>query len=202
MFRFTAACALAVWAAAAPAATILVYGDSLSAGYGLPPDKGWASLLAGRLGEEGFNYKVANASISGETTLGGKKRIAASLQQHQPAIVVLALGANDGLRGGDLDEMRANLETMVDASRRSGARVLLVGMRLPPNYGAAYTEKFRKIFGEVAASRKVPLVPFLFEGFAEKRDLFQPDTVHPAVAAQPLMLDTVWKGLRPLLKKS
>jgi acyl-CoA thioesterase-1 len=179
-----------------------VYGDSLSAGYGLPPDKGWASLLAGRLGEEGFNYKVANASISGETTLGGKNRIAASLQQHQPAIVVLALGANDGLRGGDLDEMRANLETMVDASRRSGARVLLVGMRLPPNYGAAYTEKFRKIFGEVAASRKVPLVPFLFEGFAEKRDLFQPDTVHPAVAAQPLMLDTVWKGLRPLLKKS
>jgi acyl-CoA thioesterase-1 len=200
--RFAAACALAAWAAHAPAATILVYGDSLSAGYGLPSGKEWASLLAGRLREEGFNYKVANASISGETTLGGRNRIAASLKQHQPEVVILALGANDGLRGASLDEMRANLEALVDASRKSGARVLLVGMRLPPNYGAAYTEKFQKVFAEVAASRKVPLVPFLFEGFADKRDYFQPDTVHPAGSAQPIMLDTVWKGLRPLLKKS
>ena len=177
----------------------MVYGDSLSAGYGLPADKDWASLLAGRLREEGFNYKVANASVSGETTLGGKNRLAAALSRNQPAVVVLALGANDGLRGGSLEEMRANLDAMVDASRKAGARVLLVGMRLPPNYGAAYTEKFRKVFAEVAASRKVPLVPFLFEGFAEDRAYFQPDGLHPAVQAQPLILDTIWKALRPLL---
>jgi len=185
----------------APAATILVYGDGLSAGYGLPSGKGWVSLLAGRLLEEGFNYKVGNASISGETTLGGRNRIAGALKQHQPDIVILELGANDGLRGGSLDEMRTNLETIVDASRNAGARVLLVGMRLPPNYGVAYTEKFQKVFSETAASRKVPLVPFLFEGFAEKRAYFLPDTVHPAAEAQPIILETVWKGLRPLLKK-
>lgn len=201
MFRLVAACALALWAAAAPAATILVYGDSLSAGHGLPSGGDWASLLAGRLREAGLNYKVANASISGETTVGGKNRIAGSLKQHRPDVVILALGANDGLRGGNLDEMRANLEAIVDASRRSGARVLLVGMRLPPNYGAAYTEKFRKVYGEVAANRKVPLVPFLFEGFAEKHAYFLPDTVHPAAEAQPIILDTVWKGLKPLLRK-
>ena len=178
-----------------------MYGDSLSAGYGLPSGKEWASLLAGRLREEGFNYKVANASISGETTLGGRNRIAASLKQHQPEVVILALGANDGLRGGSLDEMRVNLEAIVDAVRKSGARVLLVGMRLPPNYGAAYTQKFRQVYDEVAASRKVPLVPFMFEGFAEKRAYFLPDTVHPAADAQPLILETVWKGLRPLLRK-
>ena len=149
-----------------------MYGDSLSAGYGLPSGKDWASLLAGRLREEGFNYKVVNASISGETTIGGKNRIAASLKQHQPDIVILALGANDGLRGGSLDAMRANLEALVDASRKSGARVLLVGMRLPPNYGAAYTEKFQKVYGEVAASRKVPLVPLHVRGFRGQARVF------------------------------
>jgi acyl-CoA thioesterase-1 len=199
--RFAAACALAAWAAHAPAATILVFGDSLSAGYGLPSGKDWASLLAGRLRGEGFNYKVVNASISGETTIGGKNRIAAALKRNQPDIVILALGANDGLRGGSLDAMRANLEVLVDASRESGARVLLLGMRLPPNYGAAYTEKFQQVYREVAASRKVPLVPFMFEGFADKRAYFQPDNVHPEATAQPIILDTVWKGLRPLLKK-
>ena len=178
-----------------------MYGDSLSAGYGLPSGKEWANLLADRLREEGFNYKVVNGSISGETTVGGKSRIAASVKQHQPDVVILALGANDGLRGGNLEEMRANLESMVDASRKSGARVLLVGMRLPPNYGAPYAEKFQRAFGEVAAARKVPLVPFMFEGFGENRAYFQPDTIHPAVAAQPIILETVWKGLRPLLKK-
>jgi len=179
----------------------MVYGDSLSAGFGLPSGKDWASLLDGRLHAERFNYKVANASISGETTLGGKDRIADSLKTHRPAVVILALGANDGLRGGDLGAMRGNLEAIVDASRKSGARVLLVGMRLPPNYGAAYTEKFQKVFTEVAASRKVPLVPFLFEGFADNRAYFQPDSLHPNVDAQSIMLDTVWKGLRPLLKR-
>ncbi len=179
----------------------MVYGDSLSAGYGLPAGKGWANLLPERLKEERFDYKVANASLSGETTLGGRNRIATSLKLHQPEIVILALGANDGLRGGSLGTMRSNLESIVDSSRKSGARVMLVGMRLPPNYGSDYTEKFRQVFREIAATRKVTLVPFLFEGFADNRAYFQPDSVHPNVDAQPIMLETVWKGLRPLLKR-
>ena len=200
--RFVAACALALAAATtAPAATILVYGDSLSASYGLPPDKGWPSLLAGRLRDGHFDYKVANASISGETTLGGRNRMTSVIKQTRPDIVILALGANDGLRGGNLDAMRANLEAMVDASREANARVLLVGMRIPPNYGPAYTEKFQQVFGEVAKSRKTPLVPFLLDGFAENRAHFLPDGIHPAAEAQPLILDTVWKGLKPMLKK-
>ena len=201
MVRFVLACALALSAAAASAATLLVYGDSLSSGYGLPRDEGWVSLLARRLRSEQFDYKVANASISGETTLGGANRIEAALKQHRPAIVILALGGNDGLRGQSPDAMRANLEAMIAASRRARAQVLLVGVRLPPNYGAAYTEKFQRVFGEVARSRKLPLVPFLLEGFGERREYFQADGIHPTAAAQPLMLDTVWKGLRPLLKK-
>lgn len=199
--RLVVACALTLSAVVASAATILVYGDSLSAGYGLPGDKSWVNLLAARLLDERFDYKVANASISGETTLGGRNRIEPALKAHRPDIVILALGANDGLRGGSLDAMRANLEAIVDASRRSKARVLLVGMRLPPNYGADYTEKFNRVFGEVAKNRKAPLVPFLLDGFAEKSSYFLSDGVHPAAAAQPFILDTVWKELRPLLKK-
>src|SRR6185295_12460541 len=140
--RVACACVLALSATLASAATILVFGDSLSAGYGLPAGKDWPSLLGERLREDSANYKVANASISGETTLGGRNRIAGALEQYRPDIVILALGANDGLRGSGLDAMRANLEAIVDASRRAGARVLLVGMRLPPNYGPAYTGKF------------------------------------------------------------
>ncbi|MBI1966191.1 MAG: arylesterase [Betaproteobacteria bacterium] len=192
---------LALPAGAASAATILVYGDSLSSGYGLPREQGWASLLARRLQSEKFNYKIANASISGETTLGGANRIESALGTHRPAVVVLALGANDGLRGADLDAMRANLEAMADACRRAGARVLLVGMRLPPNYGTPYADKFQRVFGEVARNRKLRWVPFLLEGFGEQREYFQADGIHPTAAAQPLMLDTVWKGLRPLLKR-
>lgn len=187
--------------AASPAATILVYGDSLSAGYGLAQEQGWASLLAKRLHAGKFDYKVANASISGETTLGGANRIDAALKTHRPSIVIVELGANDGLRGGNLDAMRVNLEKIVDASRKAGAKVLLVGMQIPPNYGMPYAEKFRNTFTETARSRKIALVPFLFEGFAEKREYFQPDGIHPTAEAQPAMLDTVWKGLLPLLKK-
>jgi acyl-CoA thioesterase-1 len=201
LLRFAIACVLALSAAAASAATILVYGDSLSSGYGLPQDEGWATLLARRLRAERFDYKVANASISGETTLGGANRIAAALTAHRPAIVILALGANDGLRGQPIEAIRSNLEAIIDACRRAKARVLLVGMRIPPNYGAPYAERFRRTFGDVAASRKLPPVPFLLEGFAEKREYFQADGVHPNAAAQPMMLDTVWKGLRPLLGK-
>lgn len=200
MVRFVLACALALSAAAASAATLLVYGDSLSSGYGLPRDEGWVSLLARRLRSEGFDYKVANASISGETTLGGANRIEAALTQHRPAIVILALGGNDGLRGQSPDAMRANLEAMIAASRRARAQVLLVGVRLPPNYGAAYAEKFHAVFTGIARARKVALVPFLLEGFAANRELFQEDGIHPAAAAQPAMLENVWKGLRPLLR--
>jgi len=188
-------------ASAAGAATILVYGDSLSAAYGLPQELGWANLLARRLQAERFDYKVANASLSGETTEGGRSRIAAALEAHRPAIVILELGANDGLRGTALDTTRANLEAIIDASQAAGARVLLVGMRLPPNYGMPYTEKFRQLYGEIAKRKRLPQVPFLFEGFGEKSEYFLPDGFHPSAAAQPVILDTVWKELRPLLKR-
>jgi len=197
-----AACALALAVTSAPAATLVVYGDSLSAGYGLPREQGWVDLLAQRLRAEKFDYKVVNASISGETTLGGRNRLAGVLGAHRPAVLVLALGANDGLRGSSLDAMRRNLEATIDAARRAKVRVLLIGMRIPPNYGKDYTEKFQSVFREVARARKVPLVPFLLEGFADNRKYFQPDGLHPTAAAQPLMLETVWKGLRPLLKKT
>ena len=193
--------ALAVAPATAAADTILVFGDSLSAGYGLPQARSWVSLLEKRLRDEDFNYKVANASVSGETTTGGANRIAAALETHRPRVVVIELGANDGLRGQNLDVMRRNLETMIDASQRAKAQVLLVGMRLPPNYGMAYTGKFQQTYAELARSKKTALVPFLLEGFADDTRFFQPDRVHPTSEAQLVMLETVWKGLKPLLKR-
>jgi acyl-CoA thioesterase-1 len=204
MFILVRALTFLILAAApslAAAATILVFGDSLSAAYGLPQEHGWTSLLEKRLNDEGYKYRVANASISGETTSGGASRLEGALQTHRPDIVVIELGANDGLRGQSLDVMRRNLERMIDASRRAKAEVLLVGMRLPPNYGTAYTEKFQQTYAEVARDKKTALVPFLFEGFAENGRYFQPDRVHPTSEAQSLMLDTVWKGLRPLLRR-
>jgi acyl-CoA thioesterase I len=186
---------------AASAGTILVFGDSLSAGYGLPQDKGWVHLLETRLRDERLNYTVANASVSGETTAGGVRRIPDALKQHQPDIVVIELGANDGLRGQNLDVMRQNLEVMIDASRKARAQVLLVGMRLPPNYGMSYTEKFRHTFADIARAKKTAFVPFLFEGFGEDGRYFQADRVHPTSEAQALMLDTIWTGLKPLLNR-
>ena len=179
---------------------ILVLGDSLSAGYGIALDQAWPSLLGERLVREGYPYRVVNASISGETTLGGANRIAETLRTHRPAVVILALGANDGLRGASPESMRSNLERIIDAARRAKARVLLVGMRVPPNYGRTYTEKFEATFREVAKSRRVPLVPFLLEGFAGKREYFQSDNMHPAAVAQPVMLETIWKPLLQILK--
>jgi len=186
--------------AAGVAATIMVYGDSLSAGYGVPQEQGWVSLLQKKLHDEKLDYKVVNLSISGETTLGGKNRITAALEAHRPAIVILALGANDGLRGQNPDTMRSNLEAIVEACRRFKARVLLVGMRLPPNYGAAYTNKFNNIFKDISQRRRLASVPFLLEGFADDREMFQADAIHPTAQAQPLILETVWKKLRPLLQ--
>lgn len=199
--RLVLVCALAAPASAFSAATILVFGDSLSAGYGLPREQGWVHLLEQRLRAEKLDYKVVNASISGETTLGGRSRIDTALKTHRPALVILELGANDGLRGATPESIRRNLEAISDACRRAKARVLLVGIRLPPNYGTAYTEKFHEVFGAVARSRKLPLVPFLLDGFANDRKLFQDDGIHPNAAAQPLILDTVWKELKPLLAR-
>jgi len=179
----------------------MVFGDSLSAGYGLPREQGWVHLLEQRLHAEKLDYKVVNASISGETTLGGRNRIDAALRTHRPTIVILELGANDGLRGASPETIRGNLEAISDVSRRANVRVLLVGIRLPPNYGLPYAEKFEGVFREVSRSRKLPLVPFLLDGFSENRELFQSDGIHPSAAAQPLMLDNVWKELLPLLKK-
>jgi acyl-CoA thioesterase-1 len=184
----------------APAATILVYGDSLSAGYGVTRHSDWAHLLQLRLRDKKTDYTVANASISGETTLGGVNRINHALRTHRPAITIVALGANDGLRGSDLKAMRSNLERIIDAARNARSQVILVGMQIPPNYGLQYTEKFSETFREVAKAKRVPLVPFLLEGFADKRELFQADNLHPTAEAQPLMLETIWKTLAPVIK--
>jgi acyl-CoA thioesterase-1 len=190
-------CWVALAAGAQP--VILVYGDSLSTGYGLPQNQGWVVLLADRLRAEKFDYRVVNASISGETTVGGAKRMDAVLAQHRPTIVVIELGGNDGLRGLSLATTRQNLETMIRTAKRAGAKPVVIGMQLPPNYGTAYTEKFQALFDAVAREEKVPLVPFMLAGFGEKREYFQADGIHPTAAAQPLILDNVWPVLRPLL---
>jgi acyl-CoA thioesterase-1 len=187
-------------AASGKPATILVFGDSLSAEYGLPRDTGWAKLLANRLAKEAPQYSVVNASISGETTSGGRTRLPALLQQHAPSVVILQLGANDGLRGLPLASMRDNLTAMVESSRSSGAQVLLIGIRIPPNYGREYAERFAGIYAQLASAQKVALVPFLLEGFADDLDYFQADRIHPNERAQPRMLDTVWPKLAPLLR--
>jgi acyl-CoA thioesterase I len=181
------------------AKTILVVGDSLSAGYGLRPEQAWPSLLTGRLAEKRLDYSVANISISGETTAGGRTRLQAALKTHRPAVVVIALGANDGLRGLAIGQMRGNLEGMIEASQKLGARVLLAGMRLPPNYGP-YADQFHSAFTEIARVKKTALLPFLLEPVASRPELFLPDNLHPTAAAQPLILDHVWVALAPLLK--
>jgi acyl-CoA thioesterase-1 len=158
------------------------------------------ALLAEKLQRERLDYSVVNASISGETTAGGVSRLPRALARHQPAVLILALGANDGLRGLPVKEMKKNLAAMIGISRKAGAAVLLVGMRVPPNYGPEYTQDFAAAFSELARSRKTALVPFLLEGMAEDLSLFQPDRIHPTEGAQPRLLETVWTALRPLLK--
>lgn len=187
--------------AVACGATIVVYGDSLSSGYGIPRDESWVSLLARRLRNEGLDYAVFNASVTGETSSGGVRRIDEVLRTQRPAIVILELGGNDGLQGHSIDAMERNLDTIVGACRKARARVVLVGMHLPPNYGMAYTERFHQAFANLAKKRGLPFVPFLLEGFAENRSYFQADAVHPTKEAQPLIVDTVWRVLRPLLRE-
>lgn len=179
---------------------VLVVGDSLSAEYGLQRGQGWVALMEKRLKVKHPNYSVVNASISGDTTSGGANRLPGALSQHRPAIVVIELGSNDALRGLSMDATRANLETMIKASQDAGAKVLLIGMQLPPNFGREFNQKFRGIYPELGKKYKVPVVPFLLEGIGEKTEMFQADGLHPLAQAEPHILDNVWPQLEPLLK--
>ncbi|MBS0609899.1 MAG: arylesterase [Proteobacteria bacterium] len=181
---------------------ILVVGDSLSAEYGLPRGSGWVALLEKRLAQQKTNATVINASVSGDTTAGGRARLPALLRQHNPTLVVIELGANDALRGLPLANTQDNLAWMAEQAQHAGARVLLIGMQMPPNYGADYGRRFAAMYESVARERKVPLVPFLLHGVADAPDaaaLFQPDRIHPRAEAHPRMLDNVWPQLRKLL---
>ena len=181
---------------------ILVVGDSLSSGYGVSVDATWVALLDKRLAGQGYVYRVVNASVSGETTGGGRARLSHALQVHKPTIVILELGGNDGLRGLPLRQMRDNLEAMIEQAQAAGAQPVLVGMRIHPNYGPAYTEGFHAVFGELAKKHSLPLVPFLLEGVAFHDDLMQSDAIHPNTQAQPVLLNNLWPTLRPLLHKN
>ncbi|OZI22382.1 arylesterase [Bordetella genomosp. 7] len=213
-FRLFAAAAMAA-ALAVPAAqaqtandapgsaarTLLVVGDSLSAEYGLARGTGWVALLAARMAEQYPNYRIVNASISGDTTSGGASRLPALLDRHQPAIVILELGANDALRGLSLQMTEQNLRNMARRSRDAGARVLMVGMQIPPNYGRDYTQRFADLFPAVAKAEQAALVPFLMDGMATDRAMFQADGIHPNEQAQPALLENVWAALRPMLEQ-
>jgi acyl-CoA thioesterase-1 len=180
------------------ARTILVFGDSLSAAYGIPESAGWVALLGERLKQRKSDYTVTNASISGETSAGGAARIGKALASAKPSIVIVQLGANDGLRGLPVTEMKRNLTAIVQASKREGARVVLVGMQLPPNYGVPYVNQFRKAFADVAFEERAVFVPFLLEGL-DQREQFQADNLHPTAAAQPILLENVWKKLAAMV---
>lgn len=177
--------------------TILVFGDSLSAGYGIPREAAWASLLQLELQRTHPHYKVINASVSGETTSGGVQRLPATLKEHRPNIVVIELGANDGLRGTPLNITEKNLDTLIKLTQKSGAKVLLLGMQLPPNYGIDYTKRFKTLYARLAQRHRVALVPFMLDGIAA--DQFQADNLHPVAEAQPKILQTVLQKLKPLL---
>ncbi len=185
---------------AAPAPSILVLGDSLSAAYGIPLEKGWVALLQQRLEAKGYGYRVVNASGSGETTGGALTRLPRALASHKPAIVIIELGGNDGLRGLPIAKLRENFESMIEMAARAGARVMLVGMRIPPNYGPDYAQAFHQLYGELSAANEIPLVPFFLDGIALDDALMQDDGIHPNVQAQPKMLDLIWPQLEPMLK--
>lgn len=181
--------------------TIVVFGDSLSAAYGIQPNTGWVALLENKLKSQNSAYKVVNASISGETTSGGLTRFDQMLKMHQPNIVVIELGANDGLRGLSLSEMQSNLNSMITKAKAKNATVMLLGMKIPPNYGIQYTQKFSAIYDDLAQKYQLSLVPFFLDGVAGNRSLVQDDGLHPTAAAQPKLLENVWPKLESLLKK-
>jgi acyl-CoA thioesterase-1 len=181
---------------------IVVLGDSISAEYGLPRDTGWVALMRQRLTSERIDYSVANASISGDTTSGGRARLPALLQRLKPSIVIVELGANDALRGVPLSTTEDNLRTIIEQAQQGHAKVVLVGMYVPPNYGPDYTQKFHGMYGELSKQLKVSLVPFLLAGIADKPDMFQADQIHPTQQAQPVLLNNVWPAIKPLLRTS
>jgi acyl-CoA thioesterase-1 len=206
LLRIIGACALGIgfWVialqnAAASDRTILVFGDSLSAAYGLRAEQGWVALLDKRLQSQGYGYTVTNASVSGETTDGGLQRLPRALQIHQPKIVVLELGANDALRGLPLNSTKDNLQKMVDLSKKAGARVLLVGMRIPPNYGPRYTADFVQMYADLKDHDHLAFVPFLLASVALDQARMQEDGLHPNATGEPAVLDTLWPELKPLL---
>jgi acyl-CoA thioesterase-1 len=202
--RLFALFVLIVASASAHAETpvILVFGDSISAGYGLArEERGWAELLKTRLSQQGYGYQVVNASVSGETTAGGLARLPRALELHHPNIVILELGANDGLRALPTPAMQANLKQMIELATAAGAKVLILGMRMPPNYGQQYTDQFAMVFSDLAREKKLPLVPFLLTDIALTPNLLQGDDIHPNAAGQPVLLDNVWPQLKPLLHK-
>ncbi|AUA32597.1 arylesterase [Pseudomonas sp. SGAir0191] len=199
MWLISAGLALYCLAQSATAGTVLIVGDSISAGFGLDTREGWASLLQTRLRQEGFDDKVVNASISGDTSAGGQARLPALLAAHTPDVVVLELGGNDGLRGQPPAQLRQNLAAMIDQSRQAGAKVLLLGMQLPPNYGVRYTTAFAEVYKELAKDKQVALVPFFLEGVGGVPELMQADGIHPAQGAQQRLLENAWPALKPLL---
>jgi acyl-CoA thioesterase-1 len=180
--------------------TVMVFGDSISSGYGLPPGSGWVSLLTKRLQERTPRTSVINASISGDTTSSGLARIEQSLETHRPEIVIIELGGNDGLRGSSIDSISRNLETLIESCHRRQAKVLLVGMHLPPNYGLSYTQKFQEIFPHLAKKHQIKIVPFLLHGFGNQREFFLADGIHPNMQAQEKILENVWPTLKGMLR--
>ncbi|AZD30953.1 arylesterase [Pseudomonas chlororaphis] len=195
----SAGLALMCMAQNAAAGTVLIVGDSISAAFGLDTRQGWVALLEQRLKSEGFDDKVINASISGDTSAGGQARLPALLAEHKPELVILELGGNDGLRGQLPTQLQQNLASMIDSSKASGAKVLLLGMQLPPNYGVRYTQAFAEVYSKLANEKNVALVPFFLEGVGGNPELMQADGIHPAVAAQGKLLENVWPTLKPLL---
>ena len=193
---------LALPAAAAAAPTVLIVGDSLSAGYGLADRENWPALLQQRLEASGYPHRVVNASISGDTSSGGLARLPRALEQNAPAVVVIGLGGNDGLRAIPIPEFRQNMARMIQKAQEAGARVVLAGVHIPPNYGPDYTTAFHNVYHELAAEHGTALVPFILDGVALDPDLMQDDGLHPTAAAQPLILDNLWPALEPLLRST
>ncbi|WP_459205227.1 arylesterase [Pseudomonas sp. MLB6B] len=199
MWWLSAGLALCCLAQTAVAGTVLVVGDSISAGFGLNTGQGWVNLLQKRLEQEGNVTQVVNASISGDTSAGGRARLPALLKAHKPDLVVVELGGNDGLRGQAPDQLQQNLASMIDQARDSGAKVALLGMRLPPNYGVRYTTAFANVYTDLAKAKDVPLVPFFLEGVGGVPQLMQADGIHPAQGAQQRLLENAWPVIEPLL---
>lgn len=192
----------AIPAAGAETPTVLVFGDSLSAGFGIDVDQSWPTLLQSRLRTQGYEHRVVNASISGETTEGGASRISTALERFRPSVVILELGGNDGLRGFPPERMRGNLGTIIETSKASGAAVVLLGIRIPSNYGSRYTTAFEAIYRELADELDVPWIEFFMDGVAMNDELMQDDGIHPNAAAQPVLLDNAWPIIREALERA